>query len=71
MFSYSQRGAAHTGLKNFEQAVADYTRAIELDPTQPMADYTEAIRLDRELGNSSSNANLPWTLRGNQLPDRN
>ena len=41
-------------------------------PAEAMADYTEAIRLDRELGNASSNANLPWTLRGgNRLPDRN
>jgi serine/threonine protein kinase len=30
--SYNKRGLAHVSMRNYEQAVIDYTRAIELDP---------------------------------------
>lgn len=33
---YNNRGISHRALKNFEQAMADYTKAIELKPTDPM-----------------------------------
>src|SRR5262249_54741282 len=31
-WNYFHRGEAHTGLKNYSQAAADITKAIELDP---------------------------------------
>lgn len=33
---YNNRGISHRALKNFDQANADYTKAIELKPTDPM-----------------------------------
>jgi serine/threonine protein kinase/regulator of sirC expression with transglutaminase-like and TPR domain len=35
--AYNRRGLAHASTRNYEQAIVDYTRAIELDP-----DYAEA-----------------------------
>jgi tetratricopeptide (TPR) repeat protein/predicted aspartyl protease len=40
---YSRRGAAFAGRRDFEHAVADLTRACELDPTDPEYFYQRGI----------------------------
>ena len=32
MFAYNNRGFAYYGLKKYSEAIADYTKTIELDP---------------------------------------
>jgi tetratricopeptide (TPR) repeat protein/predicted aspartyl protease len=40
---YSRRGAAAAARRDYERAVADYTKAIELDPTDPTYPYQRAL----------------------------
>jgi tetratricopeptide (TPR) repeat protein len=35
--AYTKRGSAYLALKRYDQAIADYTRAISLNPKDPMA----------------------------------
>ena len=41
--TYNNRGIAHGGLEQHELAVADYTKAIELDPSYIGAYYDRAL----------------------------
>ncbi len=41
--AYSRRGAAEAGRHDYERALADYNKAIELDPTDPHYAYQRAL----------------------------
>ena len=41
--AYSNRGAAYADLGEYQQAIADYTSAIELDPNLAMAYFNRGV----------------------------
>lgn len=45
---YLHRGIVHSLLQDYEQAIADYDRAIALDPTQALAYFARSIATDRK-----------------------
>ena len=45
--AHFNRGFAYDKLRQFELAVADYSTAIRLDPTNAFAYYNRGISLDR------------------------
>ena len=54
--SYSLRGSAYYRLGNYEKAMADYRKAIELDPAQPHAYYNMGLIYE-------ANENLPEAIK--------
>lgn len=55
--AYNKRGLAHVGTRNYEQAIVDYSKAIELDP-----EYAEAY-------NNRSTAHLSMENYGQAVTD--
>jgi len=58
-YSYSNRGAAYAGKKHYDEAIADYDKALELNPAYATAYYNRAIahstrnRLDEAIADYS------------------
>ena len=46
------RGILHFTSKNYDQAIADLSKAIQLDPSKPLS-YTERAKAYRKLGKTA------------------
>ena len=49
--AYNNRGTAYGELGNYQQAIKDFTKAIELNPQYAMAYYNRGLTYGRNLGN--------------------
>ena len=46
--AFFNRGFAHDKLNRFDEAILDYTRAIQIDPNNAYTYYNKGISLDRK-----------------------